>query len=162
MRITRFIAALAMTVYLSTACTVLSTDFSNKNALSGTEWTLVSSGKADAEKPVTTGTHITLIFDASGQASGHSGCNSYSGKVIVGSGFALRPSEIAFSDMSSTMMACAEVDKMELEQHYLTALQAATFYKLTGDPNVTHSRYLTLIVNDGTRLTFVQGTSGGV
>ncbi|MCU0512189.1 MAG: META domain-containing protein [Anaerolineae bacterium] len=88
----------------------------------GTHWQLVRLGG----QPLIADTSITLSFGAQNSAGGTGSCNSY-GSTVTRSGSA----GIAFSDLFSTMMACAP-DIMEQEAAYFAALQAATGYRLVG------------------------------
>ena len=104
--------------------------------LSGTEWRLVSFGPLGRETDVVQGTTITLNFSSDGGASGSTGCNSYRGTVRVqGSG-------IAFSRMVSTRRACIDPRANQQEQRYLTTLESANRFRLSGDR-------LTLYANRG-------------
>ncbi|MBN2149633.1 MAG: META domain-containing protein [Anaerolineales bacterium] len=85
-------------------------------------WNLVSLNG----DPLISGTQITIEF-SDGQASGSSGCNSYGGKYEQdGNG-------IKFSDMASTLMACADSGMMAQESAYLAALQAVESYEVSAD-----------------------------
>lgn len=69
--------------------------------------------------------HTTLQFLPDGKVSGSGGCNRYSGSV------ALKGSQITFTPMASTMMACAPA-LMDQETRFFAALtqaDAVTFDK---------------------------------
>ncbi|MCC6187787.1 MAG: META domain-containing protein [Anaerolineales bacterium] len=95
--------------------------------LAGTAWDLVSFGAAGAGTPVRPAGAITLQFDLDGRAGGSAGCNQYGGAYQASGG------ALSFGGLASTRMACAEAGRMEQEQRYLEALQAATGYVLAGD-----------------------------
>ena len=68
---------------------------------------------------------VYIQFDSSeGRASGHSGCNSFSGSYQLESG-----NRIRFSQMVSTMMACAD---MTIEQELLQVIEIADNYNFDG------------------------------
>ncbi len=94
----------------------------NGDPLAGTHWQLVSIG----ETAVVEGTSVTLVFADDGSAGGSGGCNTY------GASYSVEGGTIAFGDVFSTLMACAE-DYMAQEQAYFAALQSATTYTLSAD-----------------------------
>jgi heat shock protein HslJ len=123
----RFGLMLCITIMLLAACTAITTSPSMGNTLANTEWTLVSSGKPGAEMPVVAGSRVTLKFDSIGQASGTGGCNAYSSK------YEIRDGAVTFTKTISTLMACADQDKMDQEQHYFAALQTASTFQVSGE-----------------------------
>ena len=77
-----------------------------------------------ATRPVLT--EATLLVQPDGAVSGTSGCNSFAGQSLtIGDA-------IAFDDMASTRMACAD-PQMQQEARYFQALTAATRYQLSGE-----------------------------
>jgi heat shock protein HslJ len=116
--------------------------------LAGTQWQLVSYGAPGAETPVISGGAITLAFEVGNQVSGNGGCNGYSGMYTVAG------TTITFSDVVSTMMACADSAVTQQEQLYFEALRLAVSFERVGNQ-------LTIFYGKG-QLNFVQdGTSGG-
>ncbi|MEW5957135.1 MAG: META domain-containing protein [Chloroflexota bacterium] len=93
--------------------------------LANTRWVLESFGAPGAETPVIAGSNITLEFGADGQAGGSGGCNSYGGSYQV------QDKTLSFSQIASTLMACADASMMQQEQQYLEALQSAGQFELT-------------------------------
>jgi heat shock protein HslJ len=89
----------------------------NSNTLDGTSWTLATLNGQPA-LPVTT---VTLNF-AAGKAAGTDGCNRYTGSYTADG------ANIKFSQLASTMMACAE-PIMKQASAYTQALSQATTYK---------------------------------
>jgi putative lipoprotein len=79
-----------------------------------------------AGQPVLGATPLTLVLDASGQASGNGGCNQFSSTAT------LSETTIAFTPIMSTKMACADNSLNSQETAYLTALQSAAAWKLDG------------------------------
>ncbi len=73
------------------------------------------------------GATITLKFEAENQFGGSGGCNSYSGQYQVEDGALL------FSQIVSTLMACADERVTQQEQRYFQALEAAGQFELTAD-----------------------------
>jgi heat shock protein HslJ len=81
----------------------------------------------DAFTSLLSGTEITANFGADGVLGGSSGCNTYS------STYTIDGRSIELGQIAVTAMACAEPEGvMEQEQAYLTALQSAVSYRLTG------------------------------
>jgi heat shock protein HslJ len=91
--------------------------------LEGTRWVLESIG----DTPVVPGSEVTLQFDADNQAGGNASCNSYGGT------YTLTGSQIAFTDIVSTLMACADESMMEQETAYLGALNSAQQVSVEGN-----------------------------
>lgn len=114
--------------------------------LSVQQWRLDSYGAPGAETPVIAGTDVTLHFSQDGQAGGSAGCNSFGAQYQTSDG------QISFSQVISTLMACADENVMTQEHAYLQALQAAGTYTLS-------EGRLTLTTQDGnTVLNFVPGS----
>ncbi len=80
------------------------------------EWILsrFARGEAAPESP-----EITLTY-RQGQFMGHSGCNRYFGQVKAGQ----MPGDLVVGPIAGTRMAC-QAEVMEVEQHFLTALENA-------------------------------------
>jgi heat shock protein HslJ len=104
------------------------------DALNGS-WTATSYRTATAVTSVLTGTTLTLVIDGSA-ASGSGGCNTFNGPVKVDG------ANITIGPLATTRKAC-EQPIMDQETAYLTAIQEATTYKITGDR-------LDLLMADGT------------
>jgi heat shock protein HslJ len=77
-----------------------------------------------------------LIFSRSegvDRVGGATGCNSMGGRYeIDGDG-------IGFSDLFSTKMACAEEDRMRQETRFVSALERADRYSISGDTLTLHA-----------------------
>jgi heat shock protein HslJ len=118
-----------------------------ESPLVNTHWTLSSFGSADANNqltPVMEGSNITLQFETGNQAGGTGGCNSY------GATYQMQGNEISFSEVISTLMACADQGVMDQEQRFFDALQNTGAFELNGDQ-------LKIWYNDGQGvLNFVQ------
>jgi heat shock protein HslJ len=97
--------------------------------LPGTSWEVISYNNGrEAVVSLLTGTDISLNFGTDGQASGHAGCNTYSG------GFQAGGKALKVGPLSSTQRACAApAGVMEQEQQYLAALQNAAAFEIAGD-----------------------------
>lgn len=122
----------------------LSTD---QRVLTGTEWRLVSLGPAGGETGVVPGTTVTLKFGEEGRASGSTGCNSYSGPYRV------RGDTLTFGALASTRRACLDQNANQQEQRFLSALGAASRFRLA-------SNRLTILSDRGqTVLNFVDNSS---
>ena len=95
--------------------------------LLNTSWQLDSFGSVGATTPVIAGSTITLTFEADGQISGYSECNSYGGS------YSERGSALEFREIVSTLKACADQAITEQEQQYLQALRSANRFTIDGD-----------------------------
>lgn len=108
------------------------------------QWKLESMGVAGAETSLVEGSAITLQFQEGGQAGGSGGCNSY------GAMYETQGKSIAFKDIISTLMACADDQVTQQEAQYFQALQSASEYKFSGD-------HLAILYDDGhSALNFVK------
>jgi len=122
MRFPAYVVAVLMSLaVVARAQTGMSTD---QRTLVGPEWRLVTFGPAGAESGVVAGTTVTLRFGEDGQASGSTGCNSYSGSYQV------RGDNISFSRLVSTRRACLDQNANQQEQRFLSALEAANRFRL--------------------------------
>jgi heat shock protein HslJ len=92
--------------------------------LAGTQWTLVSYGAPGQEEPALPGAQVTLAFEANGQAGGNAGCNSYGGSYQV------QGDTIAFGEIASTLMACADAAVGAQETDFLQALGTAERFEM--------------------------------
>ena len=93
-------------------------------ALVDVPWELVSGTVHGAEIPIVEGHPITLSFTGE-EAGGTAACNGYGGTVTVSK------SEISFSDLASTAMACIPDSVMESETAYLEALPLVESFSMT-------------------------------
>lgn len=95
-------------------------------ALENTEWQLESYGTADALIPVVAGSNVTIHFMADNRVDGSGGCNNYSAN------YAVENDSLTFSEVVSTLMACADAAVTQQEQTFLTALRSASRFESTG------------------------------
>lgn len=111
---------------MNTAGGIMAQELSDDDTLSlDGDWTLVSFGDPDQPRLILPGSEITISFDLDeGKVSGSAGCNHYF------AGFDLGDDTIRFSAAGSTMMACAEAERMEQEQHFLAALGESERYEI--------------------------------
>jgi heat shock protein HslJ len=102
--------------------------------LEGSSWELLSITGYDGELTTAKAdTPISLVFDQSGNLSGFSGCNQYSG------GYTVNGSEIKIGPLVSTQMAClSPANVMELESKYLASLQAAASFQFVNGTLILH------------------------
>jgi heat shock protein HslJ len=102
-------------------------------SLAGTEWSLTqldgqSVSSASARAP-------TLMLAAEGaRASGFAGCNQF------GASYTTESDRLRFGAIALTRMFCSA--QMDLEQRYMSALEATRTYRLTG-------QHLELVGNRG-------------
>ena len=82
----------------------------------------------------TQGVRQTITFDDQGKVYGDSGCNRFTG------GYKVKGDRITIGPLASTMMYCE--GRMEAEQEFLTAIQAAVSFK-------ANKRTLTIFTPDG-------------
>lgn len=107
-------------IHLDKTCTPVS-----QASLTGTYWKLVEvDGKAVTTPPGMKEAHLLLDGDESG-VRGNAGCNRFFGQFEAGE------TEIAFSALGSTMMACPEA--MDTERAFLAALGAAAAFRIQGE-----------------------------
>ncbi|MCB0086132.1 MAG: META domain-containing protein, partial [Caldilineaceae bacterium] len=115
--------------------------------LASTSWQLTGLGTTDTQTPLVADSTVTLEFGTNGQVGGNAGCNSFGGSYTVDG------ETIMFSELISTLMACADNNVMEQEQQYLAALNSADRFAVNGDQ-------LTIWYdNDSSVLTFRTGTT---
>ena len=99
---------------------ILSACSSQVSPITGS-WKLTAYGSPDAPTPAVTEVDATLTFDADGKISGNDGCNSMSGQYEVSG------DQITFSQVTSTLMACAEPQMVQEQAVYQVFSDAATF-----------------------------------
>lgn len=109
-------------------------------SLEQTRWQLELPGTQPALKA----RPVTLAFQADNRVGGEAGCNGYGGT------YNLNGDQLTFTDLVSTLMACAEPEIMEQEQQFLTSLGQSTGYKLEGN------RLVILDANGVNLLSFVR------
>jgi heat shock protein HslJ len=110
--------------------------------LSGSTWRLVSLGAPGGEVLLEQDSEITLRFGPEGALEGHGGCNNYSGTATTNA-----VGTITISQIASTRMACENDAITAQEISYLTALENAVQYRLSGDR-------LMIWTEDGRQLNF--------
>lgn len=91
----------------------------------GTAWVLESGTLDGAAVPIVDGSPITLTFDEEA-IGGTAACNSYFG------GYTISGSEISFTDIGHTMMACSD-EVNASESAYLQALALVDAFTSTDD-----------------------------
>jgi len=91
-------------------------------------WAL-EAGTLDGEDiPIVEGYPITLIFDQpEGTAGGQSACNQWFG------GYTLSGTELTFTDIGGTMMACVDEGVTESEVAFLDAMSQVETFTMEGD-----------------------------
>ncbi|MEX1993236.1 MAG: META domain-containing protein [Steroidobacteraceae bacterium] len=92
-------------------------------ALWGTAWRLESLAGAAVQG----GSQPTLEFASDGRASGNGSCNRFHGVVTV------EGDRIQFGGIAATRMACAEAARMQQEEVYFAALQAAERFEMDAE-----------------------------
>jgi heat shock protein HslJ len=114
-----------------------------RSPLEDTTWLLETYGDAKNPKNVLAGGQITATFGATkGYVTGSAGCNGYGG------GYQAAGGKLSVADLIATKKFCSEPpDVMDQEQQYLTILQAAQRYQVTG-------RTLEVFAADGKLLRF--------
>jgi heat shock protein HslJ len=95
--------------------------------LAGPNWIVQSiNNLQDALMSPIRGTDLNLNLDEAGNASGSSGCNTFSGS------YEATDTTLTFGPLASTMMAC-EDDIMNQEAAYLNALQSTALFEVQGN-----------------------------
>ncbi len=92
--------------------------------LSGTAWLLET--YSQDEVPVLPDANISLIFGYSGDVHGYAGCNNFFGD------YQADEESLRFGDFGTTMMLCPTDEQNELEQDYLSGLEATRSYEMEG------------------------------
>jgi heat shock protein HslJ len=105
------------------------TEAPGANPLAGTRWSVANfNNGTGAVTGIVAGSTITMDFDALGQVRGQAGCNTYSA-YYQASGNAM-----SVNLPTSTSMYCESPEGvMQQEQQFLTALQSAATFQITGD-----------------------------
>jgi putative lipoprotein len=117
-------AALAAALMILGACSMEPAEPA-ANPLAGTSWDLESYGSIGGGTPAVTGSVATLEFGSVNEVAGSGGCNSFGGMVEV------QGTSIAFSDITSTLMACEDAAVMDQEAALLTGLNTAERYAVS-------------------------------
>jgi heat shock protein HslJ len=91
------------------------------------DWSLQSGTVDGTDIPLDVDHPITLTFEEDNAIAGSSGCNSYFG------GYTLEGSDISFTEMGSTMMACEPAEVMDAEGMYLDAMSKVDSFTATDD-----------------------------
>jgi heat shock protein HslJ len=112
---------------------------STQSSIAGT-WDLQSYNNDKGPiQTVIPGIETTAVFGADGKLSGSGGCNQYSAQYIT-----TASNGITITQPITTLMACAE-PVMKQETQYLSLLQLAAKYEISGDQ-------LTLFDKNGTKI----------
>lgn len=117
------------------------TRVSHPTTLAGTTWRLLSiQGRAVPAIP-----ELTLAFDGD-RVSGNGGCNSFGGQ------FTYEPASgaLAVSGLLSTMRACVEAARNDVESAYLKALQGVSLATIDADGHL-------VLTGEGAELVFAVG-----
>ena len=95
--------------------------------LTANEWRLTELQGVTITATIISNQDITLKFYKEGnRVSGFSGCNTFGGSYTT-----LAPTKLTFSQMMSTMKACAT--HMDLEAAYMKMLQEVDNYSVSGN-----------------------------
>ncbi len=113
---------LLITATLAGCCHCRSYQRKTRRPLVGTEWQLIQLGGQKVQ-PVVGRFTLTLLAEG-GRVSGVGACNRLTGSFTTDDKRALK-----IGPLGSTRMACPD---LELEQHYLRALESATHYDMDG------------------------------
>ncbi|OAN47343.1 META domain-containing protein [Chloroflexus islandicus] len=89
--------------------------------LTNRQWQLI---EINGQPPVAAGQPLTITFGPDNRASGFAGCNGFSGSYRLDGG------TIAFSQIASTLIACADDAITAQELAFHQALAAAARYEL--------------------------------
>ena len=127
---------LLLLAFALSACASASAN--GREELGGRVWILRSMD----EKAALPGGQVTLEFNFDDSTiGGNASCNSYFG------GFEVKGQELTISETGSTMMACAEQERMQQESDFLRALSSVTAYEIVNGE-------LHLLTGDGQTLIF--------
>lgn len=95
--------------------------FARMLTLADTEWQLETINGVN----VIEGSDVTLAFDAQGNITGSSGCNTFGGTYAVDGEI------LTFGEIETTERACVEAELNEQEAVYYAALNSVNSYELT-------------------------------
>jgi heat shock protein HslJ len=90
------------------------------------KWKLTSYGPADSPSASVPDVDATIEFDKDGNVTGNSGCNGFGGTYEV------KETQITFSQIVSTLMACDD-PRMSQETAVFQVLRADVEYKIDGN-----------------------------
>jgi heat shock protein HslJ len=112
-------------IFLS-GCSTSKKTTTTVDPLTANEWRLTELQGVPITATVVSNKEITLKFIKDGsRVSGYSGCNTFAGSYTTPA-----PTKLTFSQMLSTMKACATL--MDLEAAYLKMLQEVDNYSVNG------------------------------
>jgi heat shock protein HslJ len=114
-----------ITLFLSMFTIILSACTSQTDSLLGT-WELTSYGPTESMISAVPDADATLTFAENGTVSGSSGCNSLSGEYTV------EGSQITFSALTTTLMACEE-PRMDQESAVLQVLSDTVEFEIENE-----------------------------
>jgi heat shock protein HslJ len=110
-----FLALIALVIMVGfTACS------GQSSALIG-DWKLVSYGSKSSPTPVVSDIDTTVTIGADGKVNGNVGCNSFGGDYKTSG------EKISFSQIASTMMACADPLMQQESAVFTVFTDKATF-----------------------------------
>ena len=92
--------------------------------LQGTHWNLVALSNANTALEKTRG-NIFIILNKDSTVTGNGGCNSFTGKYILG-----KNHELSFGEMVRTNVACPAID---VERKFINALAKTDHYYVKED-----------------------------
>jgi heat shock protein HslJ len=123
------------TLFLLILTIILSACTSQADSLTG-KWKLVSYGPTESMTSAVPDADATLTFAEDGTVSGNSGCNSLGGEYTV------EGSQITFSALTTTLMACDE-PRMEQEGVVTQVLNGTADYEIEDQTlTINHSGIL--------------------
>ncbi len=134
MRDLRVLTALVATAFILSACAAEPpaslTRVSHPSTLDRTTWRLLSI----QGRPAPASPDLTLEFDAD-RFSGNGGCNTFGGQ------FTYEPATgaLAVTGLFSTMRACLEAARNDVESAYLNGLQGVTVANMDSDGHLVLS-----------------------
>jgi len=111
-------------------------------------WTATSYYTGNAIQSVVLGSTLTANFEAD-EVSGDSGCNTFGGPYTA------QNKTIEMGPFRSTLRACIDPDVQTQEQQYLSALELAATFRVTGD------QLQLFRADDGIAATFVRTPDAG-
>jgi heat shock protein HslJ len=106
--------------------TLLVTFAPASTTLEGTSWNVLNYNNGNqAVVSVLAGTELTVVFGE--EISGSAGCNNFFGSFTAEDG------AIEIGPLAATRKLCPQEDVMDQEAQFLTALESAATYRITGD-----------------------------
>lgn len=141
-KLTAMLPVAFLLLFMCNSCTLKRNTLTTEtDIIQDAYWVLVSLEGQNVQAPQDTRTAYIRFEENENDVSGYTGCNRLSGK------YTLTGQRLQLSDLSSTRMACAD---MQMEEKMMEVLKRVDTYRIGGD-------VLTLYAGDKAVATFMTG-----